>query len=334
MAWSEDLPLFARHRAKAKEVALALSSLNHVIIAAHVNPDGDAFGSVLACAEMLSALHKDFVLYSSTGIPEFLSFFPNPYPVHENLHDLPFKPEACLLVDLGEFHRIGGDLEELANTLLRVNVDHHQGAGLGSLANWVEPKAAATCELLACVAHSLAIPFTPTLAKSLALGLITDTGSFAYSNTTAEIMDLMAFLMRKGVDLAGLRSDLEDNMRLERMYLWANLLPKTRFLADGKIAIVLASLSDLALVQARREDLEGLVEYLRKLRGVRVSCVVREDEGKSCKFSLRSAFDLDVCTLAQSLHGGGHRNAAGGTLSLPLDEAYLKLEEALLSLPV
>ena len=329
MPLTDHIPL--PYRQKAHEVAQVLPNLNRVIISAHLNPDGDALGSVAACAYLLQQLGKEFVLYSVSGVPDFLRFLSLPAPLVLDLSHLPFKPEQALLVDLGQFHRIGGELESLAPTLPRVNIDHHEGEGLGTLATWVEPKAAACTELVAYVAMALGIELRGELARAIALGLVTDTGGFVHGNTSAEVFDLAALLLRGGLDLAALREEIDSNIRHERFALWGELTGHVEFYLDGQIAFCAVSRQMLAKAHAEREDLEGFVEYLRRLRGVKLSAIVREDAEQKCKFSLRSQPAFDVCAVARTMNGGGHRNAAGGNLAADLATAKSMVLEALKS---
>ena len=317
------------YRAHAYEVAKAMQAIDHVLILAHVNLDGDALGSLVACALMLRAMDKKVVLASPSGVPEFLSFYPLPMPVFRDPSDCPFTPKTAFLLDLGTFSRVGESFRSLAQNLERINVDHHEGSGIGTLATWVEPNAASTTELMAYVAMALGQSLTGPLAQAIALGLVTDTGGYSHANTSAHVFDLSAHLVRNGCDIASLRSDLDSNIRRERMLLWARLAPKVRFLNEGRIAICAICEEDFAATGANRSDSEGFVEYMLRLKGVALSALVREQEG-GCKFSLRSQPSLDVWDIANRLGGGGHRNAAGGTLSLPLDASVSLLTDTIL----
>lgn len=166
-------------------MAQALNDIDRVVISGHVNPDGDAVGSAVAAALILRALGKEFALYSSTGLPHYLSFFPLPGTIHTNLERLPFKPQSALLLDCGEPQRLGRELADRLPDLTSVNIDHHLGGdGMGTLANWVEPQAAATAQLMAYVASAAGLPLKDGLADAVALGVITDTGGFCHGNTS------------------------------------------------------------------------------------------------------------------------------------------------------
>ncbi|MBR4742352.1 MAG: DHH family phosphoesterase, partial [Desulfovibrio sp.] len=281
MLLSEALP--EAFREGAVRVAHVLPSLEDVIISAHVNPDGDAVGSMCCAAMILKHFKQRCILYSSTGIPEFLRFFHLPCTLISNLADAPFTPKTCFLVDLNAFYRIGGDFAEVAETLPSINIDHHEGVGVGSLASYVEPTAASTTQLMYYLAQVLQIPMNAEFVRAVALGIITDTGGFAYANTSAECLEMCAQLLRLGLDLSKLRQQIDNCISINRMRLWGALTSQVQLLCNNEIAFCAVSKEILLKFLATRDDLEGFVEYLRRLQGVRISCVVREDAENSCK---------------------------------------------------
>lgn len=302
--------------------AKAISELDLTILAAHVNLDGDALGSLSACGHMLKGLNRQFALYSSTGVPEYLNFLELPSPVYSSLADIPFEPQSAIFLDCSDTGRLGPELAALAFQVPSVNIDHHLADhGLGTLYNYVNPTAAATTQLTAYTALCLGLPLDGELAESIALGLITDTGGFCHGNTTAAVFSLCALLVSNGCKLTSLREKLQNRWKIGRVRLWGKLLERVRFEMDDKIAICKVSLKDLQDFHCVSEDLEGLVEWFRKVRGVEVAALVKEQSPHLCKFSLRSRENTDVQEMALEVGGGGHRNAAGGSIKGSLEEA-------------
>lgn len=319
-------------RAPAARLAEALRGLDRVIVAGHVNPDGDALGSVAAVGWLLHGLGREFVVYSRSGVPAYLDFLPLPGIMRDSLQHLPFRPATAVLLDCGEPHRLGDELEKALPALTSINIDHHLGdAGMGTLDNWIEPQAAATAQLAAYVAVSLGRELSGPLGEAIALGLVTDTGGFAHGNTSAAVLHLAAHLVEKGCDLSLLRQRLENGWSMGRMRLWARLMQRLEVECDGRLAFCIVWLNDLRECGATKEDLEGFVEQMRRLAGVRVAALLREDAPGLCKFSLRSFGETDVRAVAATLGGGGHRNAAGGTLRTEADAAATMLRKALLA---
>lgn len=326
--WPTDL-IPEEWRAPAARLAESLRGLDRVIVAGHVNPDGDALGSVAAVGWMLRALGREFVIYSRSGVPAYLDFLPLPGIMHDSLQRLPFRPGAAVLLDCGEPHRLGDELEKALPGLASLNMDHHLGsAGMGSVDNWIEPEAAATAQLAAYVAICLDLELSGPLGEALALGLVTDTGGFAHGNTSAAVLHLAAHLVDKGCDISLLRQRLDNGWSMGRMRLWARLMQRLALEQSGMLAFCAVRLDDLQECGASKEDLEGFVEQMRRLAGVRVAALLREDAPGLCKFSLRSFGETDVRAAAAALGGGGHKNAAGGSLRMEIAAAAETLREA------
>ncbi|SDF58789.1 DHH family phosphoesterase [Desulfovibrio legallii] len=318
------------YRAHAERMAAALTGLDRVVVAAHVHPDGDAVGSLAAAGHILRALGRRFMLYARPGLPRYLDFFTLPAPLYSSLERPPFAPRAALLLDCGEPERLGPELAAALPRLKSVNIDHHLGgSGMGSLDNWVEPEAAATAQLVGYTALAAGLPLTGGLAQGVLLGLVTDTGGFAHGNTSAAVLALAAHLVAGGCDLAALRERMDNTWTLGHLHLWGELMGRAQLLENGSVAFCPVYLEDFRRHQAMKEDLEGFVEHLRRLRGTRAAVLLREDAPERCKFSLRSFGPVDVRAVAARLGGGGHRNAAGGTVQLSMPAAQAALLEAI-----
>lgn len=306
----------------ASRIADVLRVHDHILVAAHAHPDGDALGSTSAMGWLLRRLGKTMALYNGTGAPDFLEWLQLPGPLYTDVANLPFQPELLVVLDCGDAHRVGEMLSPWLSRLPVINIDHHLGNPVfGTLYNWVDPAMAATGQMVAAVARALNMPLSGSMAEALYLALVTDTGGFAFGNTTAEVFRLAAELAESGLDVAGVRERLENQWTLARMRLWSSLLRKFTLHRDGSVALVAVAREDLEACGARKDDMEGFVEHLRRLRGVLVAGLVREADPGRCKLSLRSSGATDVRAMAAVFGGGGHRNAAGATLTLPLDAA-------------
>lgn len=311
-----------QYRAGATRAAEALKGMENILLAAHVNLDGDALGSLCSCGYILRDLGKRFAIYSSSGVPEYLRFIDMPGKVYVDLAAIPFELESAVYLDCGECSRLGSQLSDACRDLPSVNIDHHISDGsLGTLAAFASPSAAATTQLVAYVAMNLGVPLAGSLGEAIALGLITDTGGFCHGNTNGDVFALCAVLADNGCSFSRLRERLQNNWTFKRLRLWGDLFSRTRLFDSGKIALCKVSLEELRERDCAPEDIEGVVEWLRKIRSVKVAAVIREEKDGICKFSLRSYGDVDARSMAASLGGGGHFNAAGGLVDAPLDEA-------------
>ncbi|MDR3358233.1 MAG: DHH family phosphoesterase [Desulfovibrio sp.] len=304
------------YRDGALRMAEAIREIDDVVVASHVNPDGDAVGAMAVAGHILHSMGKKFILYSGAGLPRSFSFLSLPDTVRTSLESPPLAFHSALFLDCNEPHRLGQELAGRMAGLAGVNIDHHPGRGMGSRANWIFPQAAATTQLMAYVAICLGLPLAGDIAVAVAVGLITDTGGFRHGNTDADALSLMVHLTRNGCNISRLRDILENDWTLDRMRLWAKLTSRVRLERGGTVAFCRVMSDDLLEHQCAKEDIEGLVEHLRRLRGVRVAALLLEDSRQTCKFSLRSAEGSNVLAAASALGGGGHVNAAGGTLRL------------------
>jgi phosphoesterase RecJ-like protein len=316
------------YRDGAQRMAQAIREIDNVIVAGHVNPDGDAVGALAAAGHILHSIGKNFMLYSNAGLPRSFSFLSLPDTVHTSLECPPLPLHGALFLDCNEPHRLGHDLAARMSELASVNIDHHPGKGMGSHANWIFPQAAATSQLMAYVAACLGLPLSGGIADAVAVGIITDTGGFRHGNTDTDTLLLTVHLIRNGCNIPRLRELLENNWTLGKMRLWAKLMTRVRLERRSTVAFCRVMSDDLLEHQCLKDDLEGFVEHLRRLRGVKVAALLLEDSRQICKFSLRSSEGSNVLAVASVLGGGGHINAAGGTLRLAPDRAEIALLDA------
>ena len=311
-----------------ERLADAITKAERVLVATHVNPDGDAIGSAVALTHIAQRNGAEARILLGTGLPDFLSWLPLPAPTVKNLKELGgWTPDLLLLADCGEINRAEPDLAAVLagkdlpgpdwKNLVVANLDHHvSNIGYGHL-NWVEPSRSATGELAGLLAEHMGIPLSGELGEAVYLALVADTGNFSFANTGPDCLAMAARLVAGGLDIADFTSKYENTWNIAKMRLWGRLLSEVRLHADGAVAYSIVPknyLDDLGLTKA---DLDGFAAWLRRLRGVRVGLFIREDRPSFCKISLRSMGDFDVNAVAALYGGGGHAAAAGAELPLP-----------------
>ena len=305
--------------AEAAEMASILQRHDNLVIAAHGSPDGDAIGATGAMAHLARALGKRFAIYNATGVPDYLQWVPLPGDVITTPGDLPFKPGLVVVLDCGDLWRIGRELSAVFANYPSINIDHHlSNPNFASLANWVDPGMAATGQMVAAVADAAGVPLEGDLAACVYLSLVSDTGSFTHGNTSAAVFRLAARLVEAGLNAPAIRERLDNQWSLAKSRLWGRLLQTLTLEHDGKTALCSVTLAEIKAGGAVREDLEGFAEQMRRIKGVRVAALVREDAADRCKLSLRSAGRDDVRAVAARFGGGGHLNAAGATIDMPM----------------
>ena len=313
-----------------EEVLAALKKHDRILITAHANPDGDAVGASVALGWALRTLGKEVLLHNETGFPDYLSWLRLPSPVLRDISELPGKPGLVVALDSGDAARLGEGIQNLLGEVPVVNIDHHPGnPEYGSAANWVDPAMSATGEMIGHLAEALELPLEGALAEAGYVALVSDTGSFAYGNTRPSTLRMAARLLEGGLDIAGVRARLDNNWSEGKLRLWGRLMSEARILDGGKLGVTLITRAILDEYGALKEDAEGFVEQLRRIKDVRVALLLREVEkdGKSMtRISLRSSGADDVRKVAAQFGGGGHRNAAGATVDLPPEKALIAVQ--------
>lgn len=311
-----------------ERLADAITKSRRVLVATHVNPDGDAIGSAVALAHIALRNGAEARILLGMGLPDFLSWLPLPAPTAKSLNELGgWTPDLLLLADCGESNRAEPDLAAVLagkhlpgpdwKNLVVANIDHHvSNIGYGHL-NWVEPSRSATGELVGLLAEHMGIPLNGELGEAVYLALVADTGNFSFANTGPDCLAMAARLVAGGLDIADFTSKYENTWNIAKMRLWGRLLSEVRLHAGGAVAYSIVPKNYLDELGLTKADLDGFAAWLRRLRGVRVGLFIREDRPSFCKISLRSMGDFDVNAVAALYGGGGHAAAAGAELPLP-----------------
>jgi bifunctional oligoribonuclease and PAP phosphatase NrnA len=317
-----------------KEIGDALRRHDRFLVVTHENPDGDALGSLLAATLALHRLGKDAVMYlpGETSLPGEYGFMPLEDLVREPPHDA--AERVLLAVDCAKEDRIG-DEAALARAPLVLNIDHHHdNTRFGDL-NLIVADASSTGEVLRDVLAELGIELTPELAEPLYIALVTDTGRFQYANTTPKALRLAAELVEAGADIHEVFQQVYESVEFAKLKLLARALGRAEVLEGGRIVVSHLLRSDFGEVGASEPYSEGIIDYLRAVEGAELAVLVREQLNESAaayKGSLRSSIDeLDVSAIARRFGGGGHRQAAGFSTDLSLEEIVEQIREGFLA---
>ncbi len=315
---------------QAKRIMEAVCAADRILVAAHASPDGDAIGSSAGLVWLLRSLGKEAVLFNASGIPDYLKWMPIPGPVVRYLSEMPFKPNLVVSLDCGDAWRLGNELSEALPRYPSINIDHHPGnPAFGSVDNWIDPGMAATGQMVALLADAAGKPLAGELAACLYVSIVTDTGSFSHGNTSADVLLLASRLIRGGLDAACIRDALDNQWSLCKTRLWGQLMQRIRLECGGRVGLCEVSLAELTEAGASKSDLEGFVEQIRRIHGVRVALLAREDSAGRTKISLRSVGNDDVREIAALFGGGGHKNASGATMDMALHKAVEAVLEQL-----
>ncbi len=314
--------LSVNSRKSLENIVEIIKEKDNILITGHATPDGDALASTFALGYICKALNKKFILYNESQVPDFLEFLPKPQEMVHDLDTLPFNPDLTIILDCGDRKRIGKQGDRLLKLAPSMNIDHHlNNPNFASLANWADSTMASTGNAVAFIALSLDIPLSGNLGLCIYTTIVTDTGSFAFSNSNTRSFLTASLIVENGLDPSTISSALNNQWSDNKMHLWSYLY--ANYIKDDilPIAYVLVPKALLEEYQCTKEDLEGFVDQLRKIRGTAISFIVREEGAEECRASFRSQGDDDVQKLCQYLNGGGHKNASGATIRLPLSAA-------------
>ncbi|MEW9667678.1 bifunctional oligoribonuclease/PAP phosphatase NrnA [Ammoniphilus sp. 3BR4] len=291
------------------------------LVVNHVSPDGDATGSILAMGHMLQALGKEFVLVNEGSTPEKFLFIPHSNKII-NLSEE--KPDGlfdhAIALDCGDFLRVGEAARYFTKDVQLLNVDHHPTNDLFGKFNLVRTDACATAEILYDLVKEMGIPLHTGLATSLYMGLLTDTGGFRYSNTTAEVLQKAADLLNHGVSPSEVAERCLETITASYLRLLREVLPTLTMDFNDEAAYLTITLEAMEVSQANPEDMEGIVNYARNIEGVEVGVLFKQMDPETVKVSFRSNKKVDVSAIAKELGGGGHAKAAGCTVKGSLPE--------------
>ena len=296
-------------------VADAIRSHDRFLLVTHENPDGDALGSILAMKLALDALGKDSVmyLYGDAPLPAEYSFM----PLDELRRELPedWREQVLIALDCANESRLGPDPEPLVGASFVLDIDHHHDNSRFGTLNLIVPNASSTGEVLRDLFAELGVELTPDLAEALYIALVTDTGRFQYSNTTAKSLRLAAELVEAGADIHRIFQGVYETVQFAKLKLLARALERAQIYDGGRLVVSYLLRGDFADIGAAEAYSEGIIDYLRAVEGADMAALIREpprSDGPTHRVSLRASNDeLDVSAIARKSGGGGHRQAAG-----------------------
>jgi phosphoesterase RecJ-like protein len=315
----EDLgrgPAHSRRRdAAIAPILEAIHRAHRILVTAHARPDGDAVGSVLACAMMLEQLGKDATMAFSDRVPLIYRWLPCAQSIqHWQRVQGDFDLVILLECDGTERSRLKG----LEGRRL-INIDHHTSGRNFAHLNWIDTDACAVAEQIFTLASAAGVSITPEMATCLYMAVLTDTGSFCYEGTDAHTFSLAQELVRLGASPARIAQDVYFSNPTSKMLLLGAALANLR--RHGRVAWLWVTTSDMERCNAAEEDCEGIVNYAIGIAGVEVAVFLRELPDHRVRLSLRSKGVVNVAAVAESFGGGGHENASGCTLPGPMPAA-------------
>lgn len=300
------------------------------LLTTHINPDGDGIGSEVAMALWLEALGKRVVILNDAILPPAFGFLADHHAIEawdpERAERHCSECDALIVLDTSNRQRIGRLADSLDRHILPIAiVDHHvTHQGFGQV-NVIEPEASATAEIVYDLIRERSGEITRGMAEALYIGLMTDTGSFKYSNTDSYAHRMAAELLRLGLDPQRMHGLVHATASAGRIRFFGEVLSTLEMHDDGRIVVLDATPEQFLKHGLTGADTEGLVDMPRQIAGVEVVALFSEIEAGKVKVSMRSTGRVSIDQVAARLGGGGHPHAAGVLLRSSRIEARRRI---------
>jgi len=292
-----------------------------IVLATHLNPDGDALGSLFGLANILESMGKKVFRYLEKPVSPLYGFIPGIRHAETDLEKmLSFVRQAgddilCISLDCGDRQRLGKYGPELLNIRPFAVIDHHKGNnGFGDL-SWIDPLRSSTGEMIFDLATALDCSISKEAAVALFTAIVTDTGSFRYESTSAHTFDVARQLVDLGVSPDMVSRNIYDNFSVARLHLMQKVLATLEVLHEDRIAVIRVTQDMLAQTGCKMEDTENFINLPRAVTSVEVAVFLKELPENKVGVSMRAKETCDVAEIASRFGGGGHRKAAGFTVA-------------------
>jgi phosphoesterase RecJ-like protein len=312
------------HATQIDDLLAAFRSHPRFLLTSHTRPDGDAIGSVLALAEVLDQLGCQADVVFADPIPSSYSTLPNISRIHHtpSANDVdPTGTTPAILLECDGIVRTG--LLGLEGRTL-INIDHHASGRPFASVNWIDEHACAVAAMVYHIAVAANVEITPSMATCLYAGILSDTGTFTYSSTTADTFAMVHHLAACGANPSRIARDIYLSNPASKIRLLGIALSNLQ--CDDDLAWTWVTSEDMDRIGAIAEDCEGVVNYLISIAGVESAVFLREvANADQFRLSIRSKGETDVARIAERFGGGGHRNASGCTLDGPLPVALERI---------
>jgi phosphoesterase RecJ-like protein len=295
-----------------------IKTADRILVTAHTDPDGDAVGSLLAMGLALERLGKQTTLYNESPIPAVYQFLPAVGRIDRHL-DAAADFDAAVVLDCGDLSRVGSAADTVKRVRSVINIDHHaSNPGFGAHC-LIDAHACATAEIVYRLIRALEIPLDRDIATCIYTGILTDTGSFRFSNTNASAFAICREMVEAGVDPFEVAQHVFGSYSLGRIKLLNLALNSIEISPNGKLSLMTVTRGMLEETRTQQEDVDGLINYARRIEDVRVAALIQEQvNGQAAAtdrvrlhVSLRSDGSVDVAAIAGAFGGGGHHSAAG-----------------------
>jgi bifunctional oligoribonuclease and PAP phosphatase NrnA len=290
------------------------------LVTSHQNLEGDAIGSMMALRELLLSAGKEVMLFPPEDIPDAYRFIPDSSKVKAGKYSKSMDYDIACVVDCTDLDRLGNAKDGIYLTRPIINIDHHiSNTRFGSI-NWVEPEMSCSGEQVYHLFKRMKLDIGKNAALYIYIAILTDTGSFRYSNTNSRTFKIAGELVAKGIDPTAVYKHIYEGTSVYRIRLLTSVLSTLDTTKDGSIAWIHITKSMLKNSSLKIEDTQDFVNFPRSVKGVKIAVAFKESVKGLIKVSFRSNDGIDVNSLANQFGGGGHPAASGCTLRGSMEE--------------
>ncbi len=309
------------------EIVAELRRRSSFVFVSHVKPDGDTLGAGLALGLALKQLGKRVGYFQQDPVPRNLRFLPDAEHVAREVPADLAADALWVFCDMSDFTRAGEFLPKIdrANML---DIDHHLGNSHFGALNYVIPTEASTGTCVLRLLRALGVEITPDIATCILTTIMTDTGAFMHTNTTAAVLRMSAEMVELGADKPLITEEIFANKRFAATKLLGMALERAVLEDDGRYCWTYVDDEMLRTCNADGEDTEEIIQHLRSVEGVEAAALFKSYEG-AVRVSLRSSGKINVQAAAAMLNGGGHFMASGLTFEGDLGAAIEGVHAAL-----
>lgn len=294
-----------------------------IAVTSHLRPDGDSICTGIALYFMGKTLGKEMAVINHDKTPFPFNHFPDSEII--KIGQIPAQGfDMVILLECANVSRSG---QNNIDGYFKVNIDHHHSNDHYAHINWVDPSASAVAEMVYFLGENLGISFSSKISNYLYCAIISDTGSFQFSNTTARSFEVCHKLINHGADPIKVSGRLFNNNSPEKIKLLGQVLSTLRMNKKGNIAVISMFKKNLEDLKLREIDTEDITTLARSIRGVKIVLFFKEIKKDTFRVSLRSKGTANAARIAEYFGGGGHIHAAGFTVHGLYQELVEKIPE-------
>ncbi len=308
------------------EIKQILECGRRILVVSHVDPDGDAIGSQLACAAYIRQLGKEVVLVREANIPYKYQFLPHVEDIRP-IDSLPAgtSVDTAVVLECPNLERTGRAASLLGGDVTIVSIDHHRDSGALGAINWIEPERSSVGEMVYEYFEAVGFHIDAEVATQLYTAILTDTGRFRYQSTLPRTLQVAGELIKAGADPKKICDHVYYNLSQSTVKLTARVLSTIEFHQNGTVCFLSLDKAMLTESGADMAESDGLVDFSLFADGVVVGALLKARDETHTRVSLRSRDGVNVAAIAAQFGGGGHFNASGCTMPMNLVDAKTEL---------